>query len=360
MALRFALPVVNGRGSGLGNEMIPWAKAIIAGQALRIPALPPAWGANKRAYWRYFRSNRLDFVAHRLLRAGLPYLEFRESDLLPGRSLHDSVLAFAAREGLGDRLAYVLGFDGLWGGFDILRDARLTLLQKLLSTRHTLDNLYALSRRLRPDALHVGVHIRRGDFGSAFDPADFRARFNTAIPMDWYIAVARRIAGHFGSRVQFVVGTDGTAADIEPFTREFDCVTTLEETHRDVSDLLVLARTDLMICSISSFSCWAVFLNDSRYVWLAENLTEMGGFRSIWGYEPGQQPPDGPTARARDTNARLVGTGETLVPRGVAVDWSGSVPDDLLADLEHRVRIRRRTTDLVLYGAIPATPSVAG
>ena len=51
------------RHQGLGNELIPWAKAFIAAEELQIKFLPPALGLNDRRYYEYFGTSRFDWVA---------------------------------------------------------------------------------------------------------------------------------------------------------------------------------------------------------------------------------------------------------------------------------------------------------
>jgi hypothetical protein len=47
--MRFSIPRILGhRGAELGNELFPWAKAFLAGQALGARVMHPAWGLNRR------------------------------------------------------------------------------------------------------------------------------------------------------------------------------------------------------------------------------------------------------------------------------------------------------------------------
>ena len=80
--LRYCLSRVKNRGYGLGNEMLPWARAFLAAQVLNATLLTPAFGMNRRAYWRHFRTAPDDWIQQRTLQQLLPVVEFRESDYL--------------------------------------------------------------------------------------------------------------------------------------------------------------------------------------------------------------------------------------------------------------------------------------
>jgi hypothetical protein len=338
---------------GLGNEMIPWAKAYIAARSLNLRLLHPAWGLNPRNYARYFGTSRMDWLAYRALGTMLPMFEFRESDLASSESLDDALIRFSACHKLAKRSAFVVGLSGLWGGMDILHGARSFLLGQLLATRWTIENLYDVDRHLDREKLRVGIHIRRGDFSAAPEDRDYRTKFNVAIPFEWYGAIVRTLVARFGDRVEFVVVSDAPAGELAPLFSNVDCVTTAEQRNTDISDLLALSFSDLIVCSISSFSLWAAFLGQSRYVWLDANLVETDGYRSIWGHEPKQASEGGAIRAAFAANDTLLSNRQTLNPRGAAVGWDGTIPESMLGDLDRTLSAKRRSTDLIRFGAVP-------
>lgn len=349
--LQIALPQVDGRGAGLGNEMIVWAKAFIAGQILGLKVEHPAWGMNERKYYRYFGTTRADWIWHRALRMGLPFFHFGDVERLRyGGVFEPALRAFAAEHDLPRRGPFVLGVHGMGGGYDQLSPARDFVRAQLLSTQGTLGNLYDIDRRAGTDRLRIGLHVRRGDFRGLEAQASYRGRFNVTIPLDWYVRVATNIAQALGDRVSFVVVSDANAADLAPLTRAVPCLLTAEQSDRDVSDLLTLASCDFLLCSISSYSLWAAFLSKGRYGWYAPNLTPYGRFGSIWGHEAEQQLPDSPTNRARE---RVAGMGPNVTARGVAISEEGTLPDELIADLKRRASLIRPELDLLRYGVAP-------
>jgi hypothetical protein len=80
--IRYCLSRVKNRGYGLGNELLPWARAFLASQVLNARLLPPAFGMNRRAYWWHFHTAPDDWIYHRALEYLLPVVEFTESDYL--------------------------------------------------------------------------------------------------------------------------------------------------------------------------------------------------------------------------------------------------------------------------------------
>lgn len=354
-SLQIALPLVEGRGAGLGNEMIVWAKAFIAGQILGLAVEHPAWGLNQRRYDRYFGTSRSDWIRHRALKAGLPFFRFDDAARLRhGGALEPALRAFAAEHGLPRRGPYVLGVHGMGGGFAPLAPAREFLRAQLLGTRGTLRNLYDLDRRAGSDRLRIGLHVRRGDFQSLSAQQSYRGRFNVTVPLDWYVRVATGLSHALGDRISIVVVSDANEAELTPLTRAVPCHLTVQQRDRDVSDLLALASCDFLLCSISSYSLWAAFLSDGRYGWFAPNLTPHDNYGSIWGHEAAQQTANSETQAALTSVASLDGP---IAARGVAIAEDGTLPDELIADLQRRAAFRRPALDLLRYGVVPLPPA---
>src|ERR1700691_1321739 len=59
--LRYCLPRGRQNGHGLADEIVPWAGAFLAAEVLEAKLLPPAFGLNRRGYWRPFRSSPDDW-----------------------------------------------------------------------------------------------------------------------------------------------------------------------------------------------------------------------------------------------------------------------------------------------------------
>lgn len=355
MKLRYCLPFVPGRGVGLGNELIPWARAFVASTVLDATLLSPAFGLNHRRYWRHFGTPRLDWIYHRALHKTLRVIDFDEPAFhrYGGGSLSQAIFNHAQDHGLGDRSSFVWTTQGMWGGYHHVIEARDFVRATLHQSRFAPRNLQLLRHRLDPEKLTIGMHVRLGDFQPANDALDYRNRFNASLPSAWYLQIAKRIRDHLGQRVQFLVVSDGTPDQIAAFARPLDAVTTYDIPDSDCSDLLALATSDLLVCSVSSYSAWAAFLSDSPYLWFAPNLTpHPEGVLSIWGHEPRQREPLGATAQAIQ---RFGSNQQAWYCRGQAVDTDGAFSLALLDSLVAKHLERNRAGDLVTYGVVPCS-----
>ena len=355
--MRFCLPKVQGRGAGLGNELIPWTKAFIASAELGIPLLPPAFGLNRFGYRQYFHTSRFDWITHRILSRILPTITFTEADYLAtGEQDFDRAIGrFAVAHGLHDRRAYVLVLEGMWGGYFALRKATPFVWQTLYRSTGVAQKLYALRKRLTAGRVKVAVHMRLGDFAQASQIQSFQGRFNASLPLEWYMATCRSIYEAVDGRVQFILLTDGKAEQIRPFLEAFDPVTTFDLPDTVCSDLLAMAHADLIVCSVSSFSMCAAWISNVPYIWYLGNLQDHADALSLWGHESAQQPPSGVTAMNLSTVRKLMttGQGQFLDPRGVPVDDDGLLPDTVVRYLDVRANMQQEASDLLLYGAVP-------
>ena len=338
--MRYCIAQVRNRGYGLGNELIPWARALLAASLLDAYCFPPAFGLNRRRYWRHFGTPRYDWLRNRTLPRLLPRVEFTETDWR--RSGAGDVLpalrAFVAEHRLLKRHAYVFVTTGMWGGYLHIEAARMQMRAILQSSRYAARNLLKIAGRLDPARITIGMHVRFGDFRAAAEADRYRGVWNTALPMEWYVQVARSLQRDLGSEAQFLVVSDGTAAQLQPLLEAVPCITTADIPDSDCSDLLALADADLLVCSISSYSQWAAFLSQAPYLWFAPSLqVHSGGRGSIWGGsfpEDGLQPIDG-------------------LPRGIPVAASGVLPTALAPLLHQRRAYLRPEHDLVRGGLAP-------
>tara|TARA_R100001198_G_scaffold97042_1_gene91578 strand:+ start:14242 stop:15282 length:1041 start_codon:yes stop_codon:yes gene_type:complete len=346
--MRYVVPVTHGRGAGLGNELILWAKAFLISRSLGARLLHPAWGLNQRRYWQYFGTSRMDYPINFLLRKALPTIRFTESDYLRcgGKDFLDSFKRFSKEQNIAERAIYAFEVDGLWGGPGMLGPAKDFIKSQLYNTRWTQDNIFLLNRNVEESRLKIGVHIRLGDFNAPVNPECYAGKFNTALPLDWYMGVMESIHDHFGGDAIFVITSDASDSDIRPLLEKFPCITTNGFDHADVSDLLTLAACDFLICSVSSFSMWAAFLGEMPYAWFEPQLSEHGGVRSIWGNQISEQHPNSFTSQAR---AKAVGN---QAGRGVSLGFGDKLPRNILSHLENVLRLKQRETDLVRYGVL--------
>lgn len=347
------MPRVRRQGYGLGNEFVPWARAFLASQVLGARLLPPAFGLNRRGYWRTFGTSPDDWLLHRTLERVLPVVEFTEADYLRhgGGDVVPALRAFAAERALQRRKAYLFVTEGLWGGFRHVAAAREYIRATLYQSRSAARNLLTLRARLAEDKPLVGMHIRMGDFAPPVDVAQYRKVPNASLPLEWFHAVAASLHRAFEGDWQLLLITDGTQDQMRPLLDAFPCVTTADLSDNDCSDLLALAGSDLLVCSASTYSALAAFLSDAPYLWFAPSLhSHPEGCYSTHGFKEERARPQGPTAEAV---RRFENPPRPWRSRGIAVDMDGKVPADILQYVLLRRELRQAHSDLVRSGVTP-------
>jgi hypothetical protein len=348
--LRYCLSRVKNRGYGLGNELLPWARAFLASQVLNATLLPPAFGMNRRAYWRHFHTPPDDWIYHRALEYLLPVVEFTESDYLRhgGGDVVTALQGFAAAHRLHDRRAYVLVTEGLWGGYHHVEAARDFIRCTLYQSRYAAGNLLRLRARLDPHKLLVGMHVRMGDFSAPGASPDYHRASNISLPLAWLEALARSLDRALGAGWQLLLITDGTEEQLRPLTSQRPCITTNDLDPGDCSDILALAATDLLVCSVSSFSTLAAFLSDAPYLWFVPNLYQHPeGFYSQGDFDAQRHKPGHPTGVALQ---RLAAAPQQRLPRGVGVDLDGEIPAAVIEAAVLHQQSRLWESDLVRGG----------
>ena len=354
-ALRYSLPRVRKRGYGLGNELIPWARAHLAAQLLGATLLTPAFGLNRRPYWRHFDTPADDWVYRRALPKILPAVEFNESDYLEhgGGDVVTALQGFAKAQGLHDRRMYVLVTHGLWGGFHHIMAAREFVRSTLFNTRYAARNLLQLRMRLDPHKILVAMHVRLGDFAPPRAAGEYANSWNVSLPIDWFCNIAADLQRAYGDRWQLLVVSDGSPEQLRPLLSAHPCIITADLGHGDCSDALALAGADLLVCSTSTYSWLAAYLSDAPYLWFTPNLnTHPEGC-----YTLGDPPRDATSFHpSRASIAHFLGEGTAVRSRGVGVAIDGKVPQGTLDEAERRHRAGRWENNLVLGGAAPITP----
>jgi hypothetical protein len=226
---------------------------------------------------------------------------------------------------------------------------------ELLKARNAVSNIHATLRNVDPEKLLVAVHIRGGDFSPASDEADYRGRFNVALPLDWYLATCASLDRALPGRIQFLLLTDASKESVKPFLDRFNALTTSHLHHTAPSDLLLMGMADSIVCSVSSFSMWGAFLSEGPYFWFAPNLQAHGEYVSLWGNEPAEQ-----NGGMTDRNLREFLEHKNdlkRVSRGVPIGHDGMIPGSAVEVLEARLRTRTLSGDLIYSGVAPNTAS---
>lgn len=272
--MRVCLPRVRRQGYGLGNEIVPWARAFLASQVLSAKLLPPAFGLNRRSYWIDFGTAPDDWIFNRALEYALPTVEFTERDYRAhgGGDVVPALRSFCQERGLYDRRHLLLVTEGLWGGFRHIEAAREFIRSTLYCSRFAAGNLLKLYQRTDRSKVIVGMHVRLGDFVAPVPVTDYRKVPNATLPMEWFCNLSRSLQDWLGDDWQLLLVSDGRPDQLRPLLDHYPCVVTGDLSHTDCSDLLALAESDLLVCSASTYSALAAFLSDSPYVWFEPTL----------------------------------------------------------------------------------------
>ena len=361
--MRFVVARRHGRrGEGLGNEMLPWAKGWITSRVLDARLVGPSWGINKRRYYRNFRTTRLDIVFEEML-LRLPHHTFTEEDYRATEQTEfgSAVRCWAKARGLTRKASYIVSVGGMWGGYPSIRAAGAFLAAKLLNSRDALDNVYQVVSKLDRNKLFVAVHMRSpvGGHNALLPGESARGKFNILIPGEWYLWVCEALQKRFGSRIEFRFFTDRGGPDFEAAIRRFNPGQATQGGLTECSDLILMARADLRVCSISSYSLAASFLSDGPYVWYEPQLTLHHGLYSIWGNENDQQLEGSLSSRSREFLSDMIAgrasaDGRAVTFLGSAMDVGDPLPESLVTLLEQKLSSKDPRTNLLEYGSLPA------
>lgn len=232
--------------AGLGNMLLPWARAVafchkvgakmIAPRWVQLPHIGPWLRGEryKRVYWTCFNSEGCVSGIWGLLFKFL----FRQLDEAAITStMKNCVVSFS-------------GFGGNKGFFESLGDTQLVIKECLWGITNSNITAAVDSEQIGPG--DIGVHVRRGDF----------ATLGIAADDDWYIRAIKKAI-----KIRKVKGSINLFSDAEPkdlaqivnsFPEE---KVIIRPKASAIHDILLLSRFPVLITSPeSTFSMWAVFL----------------------------------------------------------------------------------------------------
>ena len=107
----------------------------------------------------------------------------------------------------------------------------------------------------------IGIHIRMGDFRKLKENEIFSEVGAVRTPVDYFITIIRSIRAMNGHQLPVSVFTDGFRHELSRLFELENIV--LIEGNRDITDLLLLSKSKIIITSAgSTFSYWAGFLSD--------------------------------------------------------------------------------------------------
>lgn len=236
-------------GSGLGNIMFSYARAIVFAKKNNLEVIWPTWcnftlgpifrkELDKRFYNDLFinKSNYIDSWKK------IKYLNTKK--ILPEKYKYNL-------DKIDNAIIEFYGFDGCFE--EIINDSKIVYedIVRNLNPKNRIALSYDFSDS-------ISLHIRLGDFNRATEKELREGKHNSSIPIEWYINILHQIRKITGKNIKAYIFSDGTDEELENILR-------IENVERisfgtSIADIIALSRSKLFIASGSSFSMWARYL----------------------------------------------------------------------------------------------------
>ena len=249
----FALPRI-GR-AGLGNGLLPWARAELFGRRLSVPVLAPRWGRlrlgphlrqepEKRHYGGLFRSaEHVRGISGAAIRIFGTRLEEGRPDHAYAKAKHTSWPFVVGFEGMGELFAPLLGEHEF---------IRAKLWQMTRSALRPASN--------RAATPFIAMHVRRGDITRQGFSEEQLVDVRQFTPLSWFVAMVHAMRRVDGARDRtVVVFSDGSPDELADLLA-LDGVR-LHMRRSAITDLwLMSTATALFGSGFSTFGMWASYL----------------------------------------------------------------------------------------------------
>ncbi|MEW6600874.1 MAG: hypothetical protein AB1499_07880 [Nitrospirota bacterium] len=254
-------------GPGLGNNLFPWARSLVASNRYNLVPLAPTWRQfkigpfirnekDKRLYYGLFKTAPGHICGWRKVFALTRLSAVDEQSLYEGAIPDDG----------SDKVVIFKGMDSYFG--NILRNHAYVKQELLRITRepHKKSLGFDFSGS-------ISVHVRLTDF----------ALSSQQIPISWYISIVKRIRAAVESDAPVYVFTDGKDKEIAPLLN-------MPNSRKlafgsSIGDLIALSRAHILVTSASTFSAWASYLGRMPVIWnkgkMVQNLYYENDFLEI-------------------------------------------------------------------------------
>lgn len=236
-------------GSGLGNILFTYARAVVYAQKYDCKVIWPTWSSfkigayvrhekDKRFYGDLFQNNSGYISGIKKAWVLLIKHKITEEEFLNDPSADNCVVELT--------------------GF---KDCFAPIMQDYKTVKSNIEeNLRKKNRRYTSFDTDnaICLHIRLGDFTRATWEDVLAGKHNSSIPVEWYAQMIHEVRRIVGRNVKAYIFSDGEDSELQP-------VLSLENVERitfgnAISDMLALSRARLFIASGSSFSMWARYL----------------------------------------------------------------------------------------------------
>ena len=255
---KYELPGVRFVGSGLGNLLFVWARAIVCAEKYNFELVWPTWPSIKLGPWiRWEKDKR--FYGDLFKSRTCKYCGFKKYMMLlfkkkvfitDGEAIDVNTLP---QDCLIIYKGYDFGPKGFQMNFEGIKEYRDVIYKNIT------ENLKSHGRKaLSFDASQaINVHVRLGDFTTNTTALN-AGKNNMRISVKWYADVIRSIRDVVGRDVPVNIFSDGTDQELKELLD-------MQNVKRvffgnSVADIIALSKAPVMISSGSSFSLWARYL----------------------------------------------------------------------------------------------------
>ena len=254
-------------GVGLGNLLSIFARSVIIATENSYQIIWPTWPSikvgpwirrekDKRFYGDLFKSNQ-SYVTGlkkvKILLCAKKYLITNENVNMKWPELPEN--------GVYEYSAFSMRFKDIISYRELLKE-------KIIEITRDKHKKY-----LEHDfSSEINVHVRLGDFAKPNAEQEKRERFNTQLPINWYVKAINDIKSVLGNSVRFNIFSDGSDEELKPILEIPQCSRMFWGSA--IADILALSQSKVIIASGSSFSLWARFLGNRSCLTFSNQLFE--------------------------------------------------------------------------------------
>ncbi len=244
-------------GSGLGNIMFTYARALAYAEKNGCKLIWPTWPSfilgpllrgekDKRFYTKLFRNKSGHISGSEKIKLLRRCEKISEKEALAGADCEGKIIVFS-------------GMDDCF--LPVLEDSKL-IYEDIKRNLHPRNK-----KALEFDgSKSIGMHVRLGDFTRSTWEEVKAGKHNSSIPIEWYVQMANELRKITGESTKIYIFSDGTDKELKPLLE-------LENTERisfgtAIGDILGLSKVDMFVASGSSFSMWARYLGRKTTIML--------------------------------------------------------------------------------------------
>lgn len=229
-------------GSGLGNILFTWARAMVYAKKHRLTFIDPTWCSIKIGP---------------LLRGEFDRRFY--NDLFVKNKNISGWKKFCLLNFQRHQVHIIKDMDGLFSDFLTEHDFVRSELLKMTHNSH-------LQQIEHFTGEGISIHIRMGDFYKFSNEEELRTgKWNTQLPLKWYQVQIEKIRQAVGREVIVTVFSDGSDDALKSILNLPNVCRAFYGSA--VADMLALSKSKVLIASGSTFSSWGSFLGQCHTIW---------------------------------------------------------------------------------------------